>query len=202
VTRAFWLRQLHSWHWISAALSLAGMLLFAVTGLTLNHAASLPASPSKQERQAAVPAQLQATLQALADGSDTPVPPALARWAADSFAIDIAGLPAEVDADEVFVTVPRPGGEGALRIARAAASAHYTATSRGWLAYFNDLHKGRNAGQVWFWFIDFLAGSCIVFTLTGFALLWMHGRARPFTWPLTGLSLLAPVLIALLFVHG
>ena len=39
--RAFWLRQLHSWHWISAALSLAGMLLFAVTGLTLNHAGSL-----------------------------------------------------------------------------------------------------------------------------------------------------------------
>ncbi|HVR48996.1 MAG TPA: PepSY-associated TM helix domain-containing protein [Pseudorhodoferax sp.] len=200
MTRAFWLRQLHSWHWISAALSLVGMLLFAVTGLTLNHAGSLSASPRQHERQAAVPAPLQATLQALPGGSDRPVPPALARWAADTFAIDITGLPAEVDADEVFVAVPRPGGEGALRLDRAAASASYTATSRGWLAYFNDLHKGRHAGQVWFWFIDVMAASCIVFTLTGFALLWMHGRARPFTWPLTGLSLLAPVLIALLFV--
>lgn len=200
--RAFWLRQLHSWHWISAALSLAGMLLFAVTGITLNHAGSLSASPSKQERQAALPAPLQAALSALPDGSDTPVPPAFARWAADTFAIDIADLPAEVDADEVFVTVPRPGGEGVLRLDRAAASASYTATSRGWVAYLNDLHKGRHAGAVWFWFIDCMAAACIVFTLTGFALLWMHGRARPFTWPLTGLSLLAPVLIALLFVHG
>ncbi|GHC97412.1 membrane protein [Pseudorhodoferax aquiterrae] len=202
MTRAFWLRQLHSWHWISAALSLTGMLLFAVTGLTLNHAASLSASPSRQERQAEVPARVQAALQALPEGGDTPVPPALARWAADAFAIDIASLPAEVDGDAVFITVPRPGGEGTLRLDRATASARYTATSRGWVAYFNDLHKGRNAGQVWFWFIDGMAASCIVFTLTGFALLWMHGRARPFTWPLTGLSLLAPVLIALLFVHG
>ena len=34
--RSFWLKQLHSWHWISAALSLVGMILFAVTGITLN----------------------------------------------------------------------------------------------------------------------------------------------------------------------
>jgi hypothetical protein len=202
VTRSFWLRQLHTWHWISAALSLAGMLLFAVTGITLNHAGSLSASPSQHERRAALPAQLRATLQTLDEGSDTPLPAALARWAAEAFAIDISLLPAEVDAEEIYVHLPRPGGEAALRIDRASAAADYTATSRGWVAYFNDLHKGRNAGRVWFWFIDFMAASCIVFTLTGFALLWMHGRARPFTWPLTGLSLLAPVLIALLFVHG
>ena len=30
--RSFWLKQLHQWHWISAALSLIGLLLFAVTG--------------------------------------------------------------------------------------------------------------------------------------------------------------------------
>ena len=40
--RSFWLKQLHSWHWISAAVSLVGMILFAVTGITLNHAASIP----------------------------------------------------------------------------------------------------------------------------------------------------------------
>lgn len=199
--RAFWLRQLHTWHWISAALSLAGMLLFALTGITLNHAGSLSASPSQQARQAAVPAQLQAQLQALEDG-DAPVPPALARWAASAFDLDISGLTAEASADEIFVSVPRPGGEGTLVLERNHSSATYTASSRGWVAYLNDLHKGRNTGAVWFWFIDFMAASCIVFTLTGLALLWMHGRTRPFTWPLTGLSLLAPVLIALLFVHA
>jgi uncharacterized protein len=36
--RSFWLRQLTQWHWISAAISLIGMILFAATGITLNHA--------------------------------------------------------------------------------------------------------------------------------------------------------------------
>ena len=43
--RAFWLKQLHTWHWVSAAISLAAMFLFSVTGITLNHAASIGAEP-------------------------------------------------------------------------------------------------------------------------------------------------------------
>ena len=31
----FWLKQMRQWHWISAAICLIGMLLFAVTGITL-----------------------------------------------------------------------------------------------------------------------------------------------------------------------
>ncbi|NIV36045.1 MAG: hypothetical protein GWN58_43325, partial [Anaerolineae bacterium] len=33
-----WLGTLRQWHWISSALCLVGMLLFSVTGITLNHA--------------------------------------------------------------------------------------------------------------------------------------------------------------------
>ena len=40
-SRAFWLRQMRQWHWISAAICLIGMLLFAVTGITLNHAGKI-----------------------------------------------------------------------------------------------------------------------------------------------------------------
>ena len=43
--RGYWLRTLHQWHWISAAVCLIGMLLFAVTGITLNHAAQIEAKP-------------------------------------------------------------------------------------------------------------------------------------------------------------
>ncbi|PAX96938.1 hypothetical protein CKW48_13495, partial [Bordetella pertussis] len=39
--RAYWLKTLHQWHWISSALCLLGMLLFAVTGLTLNNASHI-----------------------------------------------------------------------------------------------------------------------------------------------------------------
>ena len=44
--RGYWLRTLHQWHWISAAVCLVGMLLFAVTGITLNHAARIEATPT------------------------------------------------------------------------------------------------------------------------------------------------------------
>ena len=43
--KAFWLKQLHMWHWMSSAVSLIGLLLFAVTGFTLNHAADIEATP-------------------------------------------------------------------------------------------------------------------------------------------------------------
>lgn len=59
-----WLGTLRQWHWISSALCLVGMLLFAVTGITLNHAAQIEASPQVIERQARLPEALQRELQA------------------------------------------------------------------------------------------------------------------------------------------
>ena len=84
-----------------------------------------------------------------------------------------------------------------------AASGAVTAerTDRGWVSYLNDLHKGRNTGAIWFWFIDLFALACVIFTITGLLLLQLHARHRPSTWPLVALSLAVPVLIALAFIH-
>ena len=57
------------------------------------------------------------------------------------------------------------------------------------------------SGVVWFWFIDVFAVACVIFAVTGLALLWLHARGRPSTWPIVGLGLLIPVVIALLFIH-
>ena len=40
--KAFWLKQLHTWHWVSSAISLLGLLLFAFTGGELNPPAVSP----------------------------------------------------------------------------------------------------------------------------------------------------------------
>ena len=37
---------MRQWHWISAAVCLIGMLLFAITGITLNHASQIESKPS------------------------------------------------------------------------------------------------------------------------------------------------------------
>lgn len=199
--RSFWLKQLHQWHWISAAISLVGLFLFAVTGITLNHAASIPATPVVSEQTATLPAPLVERLEAFPEDTTDPVPDAVARWASEALSISIAGRPTETTPDEVYVALAEPGGDGWLTIDRATGEAVHERTTRGWVAYLNDLHKGRNTGVVWFWFIDVFAVACIVFAVTGFGLTWLHARQRPSTWPLLGLGLLIPVVIALIFIH-
>lgn len=199
--RSFWLKQLHQWHWISAAVSLIGLFLFAVTGVTLNHAASIPATPRVSEQSATLPAPLLERLAGLPEESTDPVPDAVARWAAETMKVSIAGRPTETTPDEVYVALAEPGGDGWLTINRATGEAAHERTTRGAVAYLNDLHKGRNTGKVWFWFIDVFAVACIIFAVTGFGLTWLHARQRPSTWPLLGLGLLIPVVIALIFIH-
>ena len=60
--KAFWLKQLHMWHWMSSAVSLVGLLLFAITGFTLNHAADIEGQPITAERSAQLPAPLHRVL--------------------------------------------------------------------------------------------------------------------------------------------
>ena len=199
--RSFWLKQLHQWHWISAALSLIGLVLFAVTGITLNHAAQIPAEPVTVEQTGALPPPLLARLADFPSETTDPAPEAVASWASETFGVQIAGRPTETTPEEIYVALAEPGGDGWLTIDRATGEALRERTTRGWVAYINDLHKGRNTGRVWYWFIDVFAVACIVFAVTGFGLTWLHARQRPSTWPLLGLGLLIPVVIALLFIH-
>jgi uncharacterized protein len=196
----WWLKQLHNWHWISAAVSLVGMLLFAVTGLTLNHAASIPATPVVTARTGTLPRPLLGAL-ARPAADDAPIPAPVAAAVAQATGLDPAGRPGEWSDAEVYVALPRPGGDAWVSIDRASGRITAEVTSRGWVSYLNDLHKGRNAGAAWFWFIDLFAGACIVFTLTGLLLLQLHARHRPSTWPLVAAGLALPVLLAILFVH-
>lgn len=199
--RAFWLKQLHSWHWISAGVSLASMILFAVTGVTLNHAGQIRSQPVVTERSATLPDPLVRRLAAMPENATEPVPDAVARWAETELEARIAGRATETTAEEVYVALPRPGGDGWMTIDRATGKVTMEVTKQGWIAVLNDLHKGRNTGVVWFWFIDVFAAACVIFALSGLGLLWLHGRNRPSTWPLVGLGLLVPVIIALLFIH-
>jgi uncharacterized protein len=202
--RAFWLKNLHQWHWISSALCLLGMLLFSVTGMTLNHATQIEAKPVVQNRKAVLPTQIQAELRhASAAHRDAKVslPPLAAQWIADHWSLNVRDRSAEWSADEVYLPLPRPGGDAWLRIGLADGAMEYELTDRGWISWLNDLHKGRNTGTAWSWFIDIFAASCLVFSLTGLLILKFHAVNRPFTWPMVGLGILIPFLLALLFIH-
>ena len=198
--RGFWLRTLHQWHWISSAVCLVGMLLFAVTGITLNHAAKIEGSPVTLSRTTALPAPLLRSLDERNEGT-APLPPRVAAWLGAELSASIGSKPAEWSPDEVYLSMPGPGTDAWLSIQREDGAVEYERTERGWISYLNDLHKGRNAGPAWGWFIDVFAIACVVFTITGLFLLQMHARQRRMTWPYVGLGLVVPVLLALLFIH-
>lgn len=199
--RSFWLKQLHTWHWISAAISLVGMMLFAITGITLNHAASIPSTPVVKETLAQIPTPLVRRLAEFPDETTDPVPDYMVRWASEILSVNIADKPTETTAEEIYVALPMPGGDAWMTMDRTSGEVVYEKTTRGAISYLNDLHKGRNSGTVWFWFIDVFAVASVIFTLTGLALVWLHARSRPSSWPLVGLGLLIPVVIALIFIH-
>ena len=199
--RSYWLKTLHEWHWISSALCLVGILFFSITGITLNHSAQIEASPEVIQRKAILPDELRTALAGADSASDPALPAALREWISKTMDVEVGARIGEWSEDEIYVSMPRAGGDAWLSIDRASGAIEYEKTDRGWISWFNDLHKGRNTGTAWAWFIDVFALACVVFSVSGFFLLQMHARQRPMTWPMVGLGLLVMVLIALLFIH-
>jgi hypothetical protein len=202
--RAFWLKHLHQWHWMSAAACLVGMLLFSITGFTLNHASLIGASPDVQTQTAELPATLLAQLRQAweQDGDDkASLPTTVADWLGATLSVRAGDRQTEWSDDEIYVSLPRPGGDAWLTIDLQDGAVTHELTDRGWLSYFNDLHKGRNTGAAWSLFIDVFAFAALVFAATGLVLLKMHSAQRAGTWPMVGLGLVLPLLLALLFIH-
>lgn len=200
------LGSLRQWHWISSALCLAGMLLFAATGITLNHAGQIEASPRVTTIEEILPDEITALAQnhqqSLGDNVAAPLPASLQQWLREEHGIRTGDRIAEWSEDEIYLSMPRPGGDAWLSLDFSFGELIYENTSRGVISYLNDLHKARNTGLAWSWFIDLFSVVCVVFSLTGLLLLVRQQRSRPMTWPITGLSLLIPVLLALLFIHN
>lgn len=198
--RAKFLREVVRWHWISAAICLIGMLLFAVTGITLNHAGDIKAEPKTITRDGELPPALLPALKA-AEAGQGELPESARTWLAKEMDVKAPARPVEWSPGEAYVALTGPGSDGWVTLDTETGAVAYERTDRGWIAYLNDLHKGRNTGRAWSWFIDIFSVGCIVFCVTGLLLLQLHAHARKSTWPLVGLGLLIPLLLALFLIH-
>lgn len=199
--RAQWMRQLRQWHWISGAISLVSMLLFAITGITLNHSSAIEAKPEVATQEATLAASIVADLAKEPTTGRAAVPAALASEIEKAIGIDVAGREVEWSEGEAYISLPRPGGDAWVSVDRKSGDVTYEKTDRGWVSYLNDLHKGRHTGQAWSLFIDLFAIFSVVFCITGLLLLQMYAKGRSSTWPLVGLGFGIPVLLALFLIH-
>jgi hypothetical protein len=193
-------RTMHLWHWISAAVCFAALTLFTVTGITLNHASSISAEPVVASGDAQLPETLRSLLAAGVAPSAEP-PAEIAEWAEDAFKLSLRDATAEWSEEELYLSAPGPGRDAWVSIDRASGMAKFEKTDRGWLAYFNDLHKGRNTGITWMIFIDVVAVAVLFFSLTGLILLWIQARQRTSTWPLVGGGIALVTALMVFFAH-
>lgn len=193
------LGSVRQWHWVSAAVTLVGMLLFAITGITLNHAADIGGKTEVTTIEESLP---ESTLQRLRDlpHGEVVLPAALHSYLREQGVAIEPQQRGDWDGIEFYAAMAKPGADAWLAIDAEFEEFIYERSDRGWVAYFNDLHKGRDSGVIWFWFIDIFAVVCVIFCVTGLILLFRQGPHRPMTWPMVALGALIPLVIMLVFI--
>lgn len=202
--------SVRQWHWVSSAVCLGGLLLFAITGITLNHAGLLEGHVRTVTVEASLPTEVADALNNyLTDhfdsaGERAELPSVVSQFihASSGERVNRGHIrQAQVTDMDIYISLPRAGGDAWLVMDADAAELLYERTDRGFIAYLNDLHKGRHTGLAWSLLMDAIALSCVIFALTGLWLLIRQQRQRPLTWALTTLGLLIPLLIMLLHTN-
>src|SRR5690606_29489524 len=154
-------------------------------------------APKVSTLRAIVPPPALRELRAAAESQTAQLPAGFSDWLSRSWNVEPQADTAEWSPEDLYLPLPRPGGDAWLRVDLDSGEAEYEITDRGWISYLNDLHKGRNTGLAWSWFIDLFAVLCLLFSITGLLILKFHAVSRPLTWPMVGLGMLMPALLVL-----
>jgi hypothetical protein len=171
-------------HIYLSMLSLAVVLFFSVTGLTLNH----PDLFSAAQRRVTAHGQLDrkwlrldapgTATEADADDSRRVAKLEVVEYLRKTHAIHAALAEFRVDQTECTVTFKGPGYAADAFINRDTGQYEVAQTLYGFVAVINDLHKGRDMGRAWSALIDVAAIAMIAISLTGLVLLLYLRRRR------------------------
>lgn len=167
-------RRLPQWvRWLHIYLSMfafGATLLFAVTGLTLNHADWFEAGdPSVQVIEGKLDAvKLRGEVDKLAIVEELRAKHGLKGMVKEF----------SVDDHECFVLWKGPGYSADVVIDRELTNYTGEVANRSWVAVIDDLHKGRDSGPVWSFLIDVAAVSLTVMSITGLWLLFYLKKRR------------------------
>ena len=191
---------MHVWHWMSSAICLICMMLFAITGITLNHPQWFESEANTLEAVYQLDNELHQQLNQI-EAPDT-LPEELTRWINQNtdHQFNFKRSEFEWSSYEIYIQQPFAGGDRWMSIDMDTGEVLYSNSDRGVVAWLNDLHKGRNTSTVWIVFIDIFAIATLVFCVTGLFLLQIHSKRRPSTWYITAAGLLIPAI--LFFIYG
>ena len=169
----FWKRQIMILsRWLHIYLSMASfsiLFFFAVTGLTLNHADWF----ANQQHTV----QLHGTMNTgflIKDVAKLEVVEDLRN----THGIHGAVKDFRVEDADCSISFKAPGYTADILIDRTTGHYELTETSMGWVAILNDLHKGRDAGEMWVRLIDISAVLMTLVSITGLLLVFFLQKKR------------------------
>lgn len=169
-----WSRKIHIYSSVSLLVS---MLFFAITGLTLNRPELYVSDPQVKECAVPVPSEILHTLQADQKQFETDI----VTWSQQT--ANLRGIQSPVssyirfDNDELIegeieFDYKSAGYDASVFVDLHESIAEFRVTDYGTVAWLNDLHKGRNTGSAWHWFIDIASIVMVLFVITGLIILF------------------------------
>jgi len=160
-------------HWgllLHIYISMAGftlVLLFALTGLTLNH----------EDFGLSQPKITKSLIVLTADVLEHPDRSALGQRLRAMLGIRSPVTDYREDPDQIQVTFAAPGHRTVVTVNRAQRTGEVETETRGLLGKLDDLHKGFDSGPAWSWMIDLTAVLLTLSAVTGMVTL-VSLRAR------------------------
>lgn len=167
---ATWSRWLHIY---VSMFSFVAILFFSITGVTLNHLEWFPEKNVLTEYKGNLPVSW--TNQA--DTSNIKkleiVEYLRAKYHVKGLVNDF-----RIDDSELSISFQGPGYTADAYVDRASGNFQLSTNELGMIAFFNDLHKGRDTPSSWKWVIDASAYFLIGVSLTGLILLLYLKKKR------------------------
>jgi hypothetical protein len=159
-------RWLHTW---LSLVSMALVLFFSVTGVTLNHPEWIEGAGREFRVEGVLPSALvSGNVDKLAVAEQLRARHGL-RGTVDEF---------RVDDQECTIAWKAPGYSADVFVRRADGHYEIDGRDEGALAFFNDLHKGRHSGSSWARAIDVSGFLLTLVALSGLGLVWFLKRIR------------------------
>lgn len=169
------------------------MLLFSVTGLTINHEEALGATEARvEEKSARLPSALLTPLDE----------PGIVAHLRETWNVRGALTNFTVLRDELALAFKAPGEVWDISIMRRSGEITARREKYGFTAIINNLHRGRYTGPAWSWIIDFSAVLIVLACLTGFVLWLALPKRRRLGIALLVLGTAATMAVIYYFVPG
>ena len=180
-------RYVHGW---LSAFAFIALFFFSLTGLLLNHPEWFEGNKNEQTQTLTLPAELNAKLAQQENPTE-----ALLSYVRQQQSLIGRYQSSEVMDGEVMIRLESPAGSTDVWAMLDQGEVEITTKPASTVSLINDLHRGKNSGEAWSWFIDISAIVILLLSIAGY-ILFLSIKTRLVTHlVLTALSLVALIVL-------